>query len=84
MSGSNCCFLSFVQVSQETGKVDWYSHLLKNFPQFVVIDTVKSFSVVNEAEVDVFLEVPCILSLSLSFFFFWSPVNIFNFLVYLF
>ena len=34
----------------------WYSHLLKNFPQFVVILTVKGFSVVNEAEVDVFLE----------------------------
>ena len=51
----------FVQVSQETGKVDWYSHLLKNFPQFVVIDTVKSFSVVNEAEVDIFLAFPCFL-----------------------
>ena len=34
----------------------WYSHLLKNFPQFVVIHTVKGFSVVNETEVDVFLE----------------------------
>ena len=34
----------------------WYSHLLKNFPQFVVIHTVKGFTVVNEAEVDVFLE----------------------------
>ena len=34
----------------------WYSHLLKNFPQFVVIHTVKGFSIVNEAEVDVFLE----------------------------
>ena len=37
----------------------WYSHLLKNFPQFVVIHTVKGFSVVNEAEVVVFLELPC-------------------------
>ena len=37
----------------------WYSHLFKNFPQFVVIHTVKSFSVVNEAEVDVFLEFSC-------------------------
>ena len=36
-----------------------YSHLFKNFPQFVVIHTVKGFSVVNEAEVDVFLEFPC-------------------------
>ena len=39
----------------------WYSHLFKNFPHFVVIHTVKSFSVVNEAEVDVFLEFPCFL-----------------------
>ena len=38
-----------------------YSHLFKNFPQFVVIHTVKSFCIVNEAEVDVFLEVPCFL-----------------------
>ena len=39
----------------------WYSHLFKHFPQFVVIHTVKGFSVVNEAEVDVFLELPCFL-----------------------
>ena len=39
VSNSNCCFLSCVQISQETGKVLWYSHLLKNFPQFVVIHT---------------------------------------------
>ena len=39
----------------------WYSHIFKNFPQFVVIYTVKSFSIVNEAEVDVFLEFPCFL-----------------------
>ena len=57
MSSSNCCFLTGTNVSQETGKVVWYSHLLKNFPQFVVIHTVKSFSVVNEA--DVFLELSC-------------------------
>ena len=37
----------------------WYSHLFKNSPQFVVIHTVKGFSEVNEAEVDVFLELPC-------------------------
>ena len=37
----------------------WYSHLFKNFPQFVVIHTVKGFSVVNKAEVDVFLEFSC-------------------------
>ena len=39
----------------------WYSHLLKNFPQFVVINTAKGFSIVNEAEVDFFLEFPCLL-----------------------
>jgi len=59
MCGSNCSFLIFIQVSQETGKVVWYSHLFKNFPQFVVIHTVKGFSIINEAEVDVFLEFPC-------------------------
>ena len=37
----------------------WYSHLLKNFPQFIVIHTVKGFGVVNKAEVDVFLELSC-------------------------
>ena len=55
MSGSNCCFLTCIQVLQEAGQVVWYSHLLKNLPQFVVIHTVKGFSVVNEAELDVFL-----------------------------
>ena len=59
--GSNCCFLICIQDSQETGIVDWNSHLLKNFPQFLVIHTVKGFSVVNEAEVDIFLEFPCFL-----------------------
>ena len=61
MSGSNCCFLTCIQVSQEAGKVIEYSHLLKNFPQFVVIYVVKGFSVVNGAEVEVFMEVPCFL-----------------------
>ena len=37
----------------------WYSHLLNNFPQFVVIHTVKGFGIVNKAEVDVFLKLPC-------------------------
>ena len=58
MYSSNCCFLTHIQVSQETGKVVWYSHLFKNFPQFVVIHTLKGFSIVNEAEVDVFQEFP--------------------------
>ena len=40
----------------KSGKMVWYAHLFKNFPQFVVIHTIKGFSVVNEAEVDVFLK----------------------------
>ena len=61
MSGSNCCFWTHIQVSQKTGKVVWYSHLLKYFPQFVVIHIVKGFSIVDEEEVDVFLKFPCFL-----------------------
>ena len=45
-----------MQVSQEAGKVVWYSHLFKNLPQFIVIHIVKTFSIVNEAEVDIFWE----------------------------
>ena len=48
-----------MQISQEAGQLVWYSHLLKNFPQFVVIHSVKGFGVVNKAEVDVFLELSC-------------------------
>ena len=59
MSSSDCCFLTCTQNSQEAGKVVWYSHLLKNFPQFIVIHTVKGFGVVNKAEIDVFLELSC-------------------------
>ena len=59
MSISNGCFLTCIQVSQEAGKVVWYSCLLKNFPQFLVIHTVKGISVVNEVEVNVFLEFSC-------------------------
>ena len=66
---SNCCFLTCIQVSWETDKVFRYSYLLKNFLQFVVIHTVKGFSVVNEAEVDVFLEFSC---------FFDDPVDVGN------
>ena len=59
MSSSNCCFLTCIQVSQEAGQVVWYSHLLQNFPQFIVIHTVKGFGIVNKAEIDVFLELSC-------------------------
>ena len=62
MSSSNCCFLTCIQGSQEAGKVVWYSHLLKNFPQFVVIHAVKSFGIVNKAEIYVFLELSCFFS----------------------
>ena len=59
MSGSNCCLLTCLQISQEADKVVWYSHLLKNFPQFVLIHAVKDFGIVNKPEVDVFLELSC-------------------------
>ena len=59
MSSSNCCFLTCIQISQEADQVVWYSHHLKNFPQFVVIHTVKGFDIVNKAEADVFLELSC-------------------------
>ena len=51
-------FLDCIEVSQEAGKVVWYSYLFNNFPQFVVIYTVKGFSIVNE-EVDILLELSC-------------------------
>ena len=62
-------------VSQEASQVVWYAHLFQNFPQFVVIHTVKGFGIINKAEIDVFLELPCFLhssvymSTSLNFFF---------------
>ena len=62
MSTSNCCFLTCIQISHEGGQVVWYSHLFQNFPQFTVIHTVKGFGIVNEAEVDVFLEFLCIFN----------------------
>ena len=50
-----------MQISQDAGKVVWYSHLLKNSPQFVVIHTVKGFGRVSKAEVDSFWELFCFL-----------------------
>ena len=67
MSSSNCCFLICIRISQEAGQVVWYSHLFKNFPQLVVIHTVKGFGIVNK--VDVFLEFSC---------FFYDPMDIGN------
>ena len=49
-----------IQISQEAGQVVWYSHLFQNFPQFIVIHTVKGFDLVNKAEIDVFLELSCL------------------------
>ena len=69
MSSPKCCFLTCKQVSQEVGKVVWYSRLFKNFPQFVVIHIVRGFSIVNEVEVDVFLEFSC---------FFYDPKDVGN------
>ena len=69
MSGFNCCFLTCIQISQESGKVVWYSHLLKNFLQFVVIHIVKGFGIVNKTEVYVFLELSC---------FFYDPKDVGN------
>ena len=61
MSSSNCCFLTCIQISQEAGQEVWYAHVFQNFPQFIVIHTVKGFGIVNEAEIDVFLELSCFL-----------------------
>ena len=69
ISSSNYCFMTCIQISQEAGQVVWYSHLLKNFPQFVVIYTVKDFGVINKAEVDIFLEFSC---------FFYAPTDVGN------
>ena len=73
MFGSNCCFLTCIQVSQEAGEGVWYPQLFKNFTQFVVIHTVKGFSVLNETEVDVFLEFFC-----LFYAFFYDPMDVGN------
>ena len=61
MSSSNCCFLTSIQISQEAGQVVWYVHLFQNFPQVIMIHTVKGFGIVNKAEIDVFLELFCFL-----------------------
>ena len=90
MSSSNCCFLICIQIAQEADKVVFYSHLLKNFPQFVVIHTVKGFGVVNKAEIDVFLELPCFFDnttgvgsfISGSSAFSKSSLNIWKFMVH--
>ena len=59
LSGSNCCIMACIQISQEAGQVLWYSHLFQNFPLFIVIHTVKGSVIVNKSEIDVFLELFC-------------------------
>ena len=59
MFSSNCHFLTYIQISQVAGQVVWYSHLLKIFPQFVVIHRVKGFGIVNKAELNILLELSC-------------------------
>ena len=61
MSGSNCYYLTCMQISQEAGQVVWYSHLFQNFSQFVMIYTVKGFGIINKAGVDVILELSCFI-----------------------
>ena len=69
MSSCNCCFLTCIQVSQEAGHVIWYSYLFQNFPQFIVIHTVKGFGRVSKADIDNFLQLSC---------FFEDPVDVGN------
>ena len=90
MSSSNCWFLTCMQISQEADQVVWYYHRFKNF-QFVVIHTVKGFSIANKAEVDIFLELSCFFDgptdvgnlISGSSVFSKSSMNIWKFTVHL-
>ena len=90
MSSSNCCFLTCIQISQGAGQVVWNSHLLKNFPQFVVIHAVKGFGVVSKTEIEVFLELSCFYNdpvvvgnlISDSSAFLKSSQNIWKFMVH--
>ena len=92
MSGSNCCFLTFIQISQEAGQLVWYFQLFQNFPQFIVIHTVKGFGIVNKAEIDVFLELSCLFDdpadvgnlISGSSAFSKTSLNIWKFMVHVF
>ena len=59
MSSSNCFFLTCIHIFQEADQVVWYSHPFKNFPQFIVIHTVKGFGIVSKAKVDDFMELSC-------------------------
>ena len=86
-----CCLLTWMQISQEADQVTWYSHHLKNFPQFVVIHIVKGFGIVNKTEIDVFLELSCFCDdpmdignlISGSSVFSKSSLNIWKFMVHI-
>ena len=69
MFDSSGCFLTHIQISQEAGQVVWYAHPFQNFPQFIMIHTLKGFGIVNKEEIDVFLELSC---------FFDDPTNVGN------
>ena len=88
-SGSNCCLLTCIQISQEAGKVVCYSPTFKDFLQFVLTHTAKGFGVLSKAEVDVFLELSCFFNeqkdignlISGSSAFTKSSLNIWKFMV---
>ena len=94
LSSPSCCFLTRIQIFKKAGKVVWYSHLFKNFPQFVVIYKVRGFGIVNKAKLDVclfvFLEIFCFFDgstdvgnlISDSSAFSKSSLNIWKFLVH--
>ena len=90
MSSSYCCFLTCIQISQEAGQVIWDSHLFQNFPQFILVHTVKGFGIVNIVEIDVFLELSCFFNdpvdvgnlISGSSTFSKASLNIWNFMVH--
>ena len=90
MSSTNSCFLTCIQISQEAGQVSGIL-ILKNFPQFFVIHTVKDFGVVNKAKVKVFLKLSCFFDdpadvgnlISGSFSFPKSNLNIWKFTVHI-
>ena len=92
ISNSNYCFLTCIQISLEAHQVAWYSHLFKNFPQFVVTHTVNGFGVINKSKVGVFLEFSCLFYhqtdvgnlISGSPAFSKSSLNIWKFMVHVF
>ena len=91
MPSSNCCFLTCIQISREVGQVVWYSHLFQNFPQYIVIHTIKGFGIVNKAEIVVFWnslafsmiqwDVGNLISVSSAFS--KTSLNIWNFMVHI-